>query len=98
MRRPGATGAQRLRALADGGADPTHSAVYSLGLGHEGPLAAAWLDPAALERQTVGPAMVLGVRILLPGSGGGYLAEDMLAVGPGGAEPLTTLGYGPLAG
>jgi hypothetical protein len=27
----------------------------------------------------------------------GYLAEDMVVVGPQGAETMTTLGYGPLA-
>ncbi|MCW2548940.1 MAG: hypothetical protein JWN96_3400, partial [Mycobacterium sp.] len=27
----------------------------------------------------------------------GYLAEDMVVVGPHGADAMTTLGYGPLA-
>ena len=80
------------------GADRTHSAVYAIGLGHEGPLAAGWLDPAALERQALQAGMVVGIRILLRRNGFGYFAEDMALVGPQGAEPITTLGYGPLAG
>jgi hypothetical protein len=86
--------------LSEAGADPTHSAVYFVGLGHEGPLAAAWLEEKDLARERVAAPGVLGVRVLFSGADGGpgYLAEDMVLVGDGGAEPLTTLGYGPLAG
>ncbi len=96
--RPGASGAEVRAAMAAAKADDTHSAVYSVGLGHEGPVAAAWLHPDALERQQVQQDMVLGIRVLLRSDGHGYLAEDMVVVGADGAEPLTTLGYGPLAG
>jgi Xaa-Pro aminopeptidase len=95
--RPGATGVDLLEVLAEVGADPTHSSVYSIGLGHEGPLAAAWLEPASLARQVVREHMVLGARLLLRSPGNGYLVEDMLLVDTGGTEPLTTLGAGPLA-
>jgi Xaa-Pro aminopeptidase len=96
--RPGASGADVQAALTAAGADPTHSAVYSLGLGHEGPVAAAWLPPEALKRQQVQPNMVLGVRVMLRANSLGYLAEDMVLVGAQDTECMTTLGYGPLAG
>ncbi len=95
--RPGATGADLLAVMTQAGTDPTHSAVYSVGLGHEGPLAASWLHPGALERQTVQAGMVLAVRLLLRSAADGYLAEDSIVVGSGGTEALTTLGHGPLA-
>jgi Xaa-Pro aminopeptidase len=95
--RLGASGAELLTVLRRAGADETHSAVYSVGLGHEGPLAAAWLDDAALEREVVQPNMMLGVRLLLRDGRHGYLAEDMLLVTEKGTESVTTLGYGPLA-
>jgi Xaa-Pro aminopeptidase len=96
--RPGASGADVLAALAAAGADPTQSSVYSIGLGHEGPIAAAWLHPDALKRQHLQPNMALGVRIMLRSNGRGYLAEDMVLVGEQSSESITTLGYGPLAG
>jgi Xaa-Pro aminopeptidase len=96
--RPGASGADVLAALTAAGADPTHSSVYSIGLGHEGPIAAAWLHPDALKRQQLQPNMVLGVRLMLRSNGRGYLAEDMILVGAQSSESVTTLGYGPLAG
>ncbi len=96
--RDGVSGADLLPLLDAAGADRTHSAVYAIGLGHEGPLAAGWLDGGALERQTLQTNMVIGIRMLLRRNGFGYFAEDMALVGRQGAEPITTLGYGPLAG
>jgi Xaa-Pro aminopeptidase len=93
----GVSGAELLPLLDAAGADRTHSAVYAVGLGHEGPLAAGWLDGGALESQTLQTDMVVGIRILMRRNGFGYFAEDMALVGPRGAEPITTLGYGPLA-
>jgi Xaa-Pro aminopeptidase len=93
-----ASGTELLGSLDATGADRTHSAVYAVGLGHEGPLAAAWLEAGALDHQVVQTDMVVGIRILLRRNGFGYLAEDMALVGPQAAEPITTLGYGPLAG
>ncbi len=95
---PGASGADVLAALTAVGADPTRSSVYSIGLGHEGPIAAAWLHPDALERQHLQADMVLGVRLLLRSDDHGYVAEDMIVVGSDGARNLTTLGYGSLSG
>jgi hypothetical protein len=97
--RPGTSGATVLEALHRGGADPLHSAVYFVGIGHEGPLAAAWLEEGALQRERIASPSVLAVRVLLRGPDGepGYLAEDMVVVGPTATEPLTTLGYGPLS-
>ncbi len=96
--RHGVSGAELLPLLDAAGADRMHSAVYAVGLGHEGPLAAGWLDGGALERQVLQTGMVVGIRILLRRNGFGYLAEDMALVGGQGAEPITTLGYGTLAG
>jgi Xaa-Pro dipeptidase len=96
--RDGVSGADLLPLLEAAGADSTHSAVYAVGLGHEGPLAAGWLEGGALERQTLQANMVVGIRMLLRGNGFGYFAEDMALVGQQSAEPITTLGYGPLAG
>jgi len=95
--RPGASGADLLAVLRFANADPNHSAVYSIGIGHEGPLAAAWLDGAALDRQVVQADTVLGIRMLVRSDSCGYLAEDMVVVGPDRADAMTTLGYGPLA-
>jgi Xaa-Pro dipeptidase len=95
--RPGASGADLLQVLDAANADANHSAIYSIGLGHEGPIAAAWLERGALERQVLQADMVLGVRTLLRSDSYGYLAEDMVVVGPHGADAMTTLGYGPLA-
>lgn len=94
--RPGTTGADLYRVLAAAGADPIHSALYSVGLGHEGPLAAAWLDDKAMARQRVGERAALCARVVLRSQGHTYLGEDMLVVRPGATEVLTTLGYGPL--
>ena len=58
----------------------------AIGLGHEGPVAAAWLDGGALERQVLQTDMVVGIRILLRRNGFGYLAEDMALIGRQGAQ------------
>jgi hypothetical protein len=42
--------------------------------------------------------MVLGVRVLVTGTEGGYLGEEMVVVTDDGPELLTTLGHGALAG
>jgi len=97
--RPGATGAD-LRATfgateaARAGGD---FAVYSLGLGHEGFIAATALDPAVEREQGIAADMVLGVRIFAPGPAGGYLGEEMILTRDGAPALLTTLGHGPLA-
>lgn len=96
--RPGATGTELWRVLDRAGADRVHSAVYSVGLGHEGPLGAAWLDDGAMGRQRVGDRAALCVRVVLRSQGHVYLGEDMLVVRPEATEVLTTLGYGPAAG
>ena len=95
--RPGATGAQLLEPLRATSVDPTHSAVYTVGLGHEGPIAAEWLEPAALDRQRVAAGSVLGVRMLVPDAEHGYLAEVLVLVTSDDTEMITTLGYGPIS-
>jgi hypothetical protein len=49
-------------------------------------------------QERVAAGMVLAVRVFVPGAAGGSLQEEMIAVGERGAEALTTLGHGPLAG
>ena len=96
--RPGASGAE-LRAALDATAAGRAGArfgVASLGIGHEGWLAASDLDPAVEARERVAAGMVLAVRVFAPGGAGGWLGEEMIAVGPREPERLTTLGHGPL--
>jgi len=98
--RPGVAGPALRAELAttDAGRAGATFAVTSVGLGSEGPIAATWLDPAVEERESVAAEMVLGVRVFVPGAVGGYLHEEMIAVGERGCEAITTLGHGPLAG
>jgi Xaa-Pro aminopeptidase len=96
--RPGSSGADLMSVLDAAGADRTRSSVYSIGLGHEGPIAAAWLPADALHRQQVQAGMVLGIRLALRSEHHGYTAEDMVVVGGDAASNLTTLGYCPLSG
>jgi Xaa-Pro aminopeptidase len=95
--RPGATGAEVHEVFeADKPSGATFS-VYSLGLGHEGKIAGSDLDRAIAGAQIIQRDMVLGVRVFVPGTVGGYLGEEMILVSSGGCERLTTLGAGPLA-
>jgi len=96
--RPGRTGAD-LRAAYErsGEAAPTMSIAYAVGLGHEAPLAGPGMSPALERAQVLEPDMVVAVRAFVSGGGGGFFGEDMLLVTEAGAEPLTTLGHGPLA-
>ena len=97
--KPGASGADVLRAFGTGGrGDHTVRSVHALGLGHEGAIATPWLDPATLDAEQVQAGMVLAVRELVASDAGGYLGEDMVFIGPSGAEAITTLANGPLAG
>jgi Xaa-Pro dipeptidase len=98
--RPGVAGAELRSELAasDAGRAGASFAVGCVGLGSEGPIAATSLDPAVEERESVAADMVLGVRVFVPGAVGGYLHEEMVAVGERGCEAITTLGHGPLAG
>jgi len=96
--RPGVTGADLLGAFGSGEpGDRMARSVHSVGLGHEGPLATHWLDPAELDAQTVQAGMVLAIRELIATDAGGFLGEEMVLVTGTGAEPLTTLAHGPLA-
>lgn len=94
--RPGATGSDLLSALG-GQAGAGQSSIYSMGIGHEGVLAASWLDDAAMKRQVLQPSMVLGVRIVEQSDHGAHIAEDMVLITEAGPERLTTLSHGPLA-
>jgi len=96
--RPGASGAELRAALAAtaAGRAGARFAVASLGIGHEGWLAASELDAAVEARERIEAEMVLSVRVVVPGAVGGWLGEEMIAVGARGAELLTTLGHGPL--
>lgn len=76
---------------------PAHSVAYSIGLGHEGPVAgcgAAGLD----ARQRIEAGMVLGVRTTVTSEAGAYAGEEMVLVTEHGPEVLTTTAHGPLAG
>jgi Xaa-Pro aminopeptidase len=92
--RPGATGAD-LRAAYRGERGAT--LAYSIGLGHEGPVAGGGLSDNGERAQVLEAGMVLGVRALIGGPEGGYLGEDMVLITDGRPELLTTLGHGALA-
>jgi len=95
---PGRSGAD-LRAAyrRSGEPEPAMSIAYSVGLGHEGPLAGPGMSPALEAAQVLEAGMVVAVRAFVSGAGGGFLGEDMILVTASGPEPLTTLGHGPLA-
>ena len=96
--RPGRTGADLRGAFEQaGGGDPPMSIAYAVGLGHEGPLAGPGMSPALERTQAIEAGMVIAVRHFERGAGAGCFGEDMFLVTPDGPEPLTTLGYGPLA-
>jgi Xaa-Pro aminopeptidase len=94
----GATGSD-LRAAyqASGEPEPTMSIAYSVGLGHEGPLAGPGMSPALERAQAIGADMVLAVRAFVGGDDFGFFGEDMVLVTADGPVPITTIGYGPLA-
>jgi Xaa-Pro aminopeptidase len=94
--RPGATGAEVLAAFGSATGDRGARSVYSVGLGHEGTVAAHWLDAETLSTEVVEAGMVLAVRELVPTPTGGFLGEEMVRVTATGVERLTTLGHGPL--
>ena len=96
--RIGATGAD-LRAAyrASGEPEPQMSIAYSVGLGHEGPLAGPGMSPALERAQAIDADMVLAVRAFVGGDDSGFFGEDMVLVTADGPVPITTIGYGPLA-
>jgi Xaa-Pro dipeptidase len=96
--RPGADGGA-LRAAYDaaGGERDGTTLAYSIGMGHEGPIAGGGLSADGERAQRLAAGMVLGVKALVTGAEGGYLGEDMVLITEDGPELLTTLGHGPLA-
>jgi Xaa-Pro aminopeptidase len=92
--RPGRTGSDLRQAHQQAGSD---TIAYSLGLGHEGPVAGGGLSVDAERAQRLEAGMVLGVRALVGGPEGGFLGEEMVLITEGEPELLTTLGHGPLS-
>ncbi|HUP75030.1 MAG TPA: M24 family metallopeptidase [Acidimicrobiales bacterium] len=93
--RPGATGADLTAAHeAAGQPVPPMPIAYSLGLGHEGPLAGTALGPTFDRNQRIHAGNVLALRTHLRGGSGGYFGEEMVYVGADKTEVLTTLGHG----
>ena len=95
--RPGATGAEVLAAFGAASGDRSARSVYSVGLGHDGTIAAHWLDADALDAEVIQAGMVLAVRELVPTDTGGFLGEELVFVTGAGARRLTTWGHGPLS-
>jgi Xaa-Pro aminopeptidase len=95
--RPGATGTDVRAAYERAGGEPVPTIAYSIGLGHEGPVAGGGLSPSMERAQGLDEGTVLGVKAFVTGPDGGYLGEDMVLVTGNGPEHLTVLGYGPLA-
>ena len=71
--------------------------AYAVGLGHEGPLAGPGMSPELERAQAIDADMVIAVRAFVGGDDSGFFGEDMVLVTADGPDPLTTLGYGPLA-
>ena len=93
--RPGATGADLVAAHeATGEATPPMPIAYSVGLGHEGPIAGSSLGVQFDRNQRLEAGNVIALRTHVRGDGGGYFGEDMIYVGDDKSELLTTLGYG----
>jgi Xaa-Pro aminopeptidase len=92
--RPGATGADLTAAHeAAGQPVPPMPIAYSVGLGHEGPLAGTALGPSFDRNQRIDAGNVIGLRTHLRDGSGGYFGEEMVYVGADKTEVLTTLGY-----
>jgi Xaa-Pro aminopeptidase len=92
--RPGATGADIASAHeAAGEAVPPMPIAYSVGLGHEGPIAGTALGRAFDRNQRIDAGNVLALRTHVRGDAGGYFGEEMVFVGADRTELLTTLGY-----
>lgn len=94
--RPGATGAD-LRSAHDAAGEPLPDRpfVYAIGLGHEGPIAGSSRE---LDReQRIEAGMVLAVRTEVSGDAGTFVGEEMIHVGDGGPELMTTMSHGALA-
>ena len=92
--RPGATGADLGTAHeATGEAVPPMPIAYSVGLGHEGPIAGTTLGPAFHRNQRIDAGNVLALRTHVRGNAGGYFGEEMVFVGEDKTELLTTLGH-----
>jgi Xaa-Pro aminopeptidase len=95
--RPGVTGGDVLAAFGAVPGDTATRSVYSVGLGHEGTVAAHWLDDETLATEVISAGMVLAIRELVATDAGGFLGEEMVLVTADGVERLTTLGHGPLS-
>jgi Xaa-Pro aminopeptidase len=96
--RSGSTGADlRDTFVRAGGGEPTMTIAYSVGIGHEGPIAGLGMTPELERAQVLEPDMVIAVRHFTGGADAGYFGEDMLLVTEGGPERLTTLGPGAVA-
>ena len=93
--RIGTSGAALAAAFADSEAGRAGASfqVASLGLGHEGFFAGGVLPAAVEARQRIEPEMVFAIRVFLPSSQGGYLAEEMVRTTATGPELLTTLAH-----
>ncbi len=94
--RPGATGTDLEAAYLETGEElPGRPIVYSVGMGHEGPVTAQGGGPGD---DMVEADMVLAVRAFISSPAGGFLGEEMVHVGADRTEWITTLGHGPIAG
>jgi Xaa-Pro aminopeptidase len=97
--RAGATGADLRAAYEEaGGPEPQMSIAYSVGLGHEGPLAGPGMTREVERAQHIEADMVVALRAYVTDDDGACFGEDMVLVTEDGPEPLTAFGDGPLAG
>ena len=92
--RPGATGADLTAAHEAAGEPlPPMPIAYSVGLGHEGPIAGTALGASFDRNQRIDAGNVLALRTHVRGNTGGYFGEEMIYVGADRTELLTTLGH-----
>ncbi|MGE0386816.1 MAG: M24 family metallopeptidase [Gammaproteobacteria bacterium] len=96
--RPGNTGKDIHDAHRDAGVPlPSFPIAYSVGLGHEGPIAGLAPDPRADAGQKLEAGMVVALRAFVGAPAGGFLGEEIAVIHPDRTELLTRLGHGPLA-
>ncbi len=90
--RAGSTGLDLRRAYeASGTALPGFPIAYSIGIGHEVPVAGSRLGVAFDEQWVLKPSMVLAIQGWVVGDAGGYLGVETVLITDGEPEVLSTL-------
>ncbi|MDG2304282.1 MAG: M24 family metallopeptidase [Candidatus Binatia bacterium] len=96
--RPGRSGAELVSAYqASGEPLPRGAFAYSVGLGHEGPIAGSGQGAYLDRRQVLAHDMVVALRPWVSDEQCGFLGEEVVRITGGAPERLTTMSHGPLS-